>query len=129
MHISHLAIWVANLENVLAFYQTYFGAQPSAKYVNEQKQFESYFLHFSAGPRLELMHQRNFPSANPPIAEMHLGYAHIAISVGSETEVDRLTLQLKHDGFQCLSGPRWTGDGYYESVILDPEGNHVEITI
>lgn len=127
MHIEHIAVWTQHLEAMRAFYQTYFGARAGLKYHNPQTQFESYFLSFASGVRLELMQA---PDVEADSQIMHaLGYAHIAISVGSKDEVDRLTARLEADGYQVVGQPRTTGDGYYESVVLDPDGNRVEITI
>lgn len=129
MTIDHFAIWVSDLEAMKAFYERYFGAQANARYGNARKQFHSYFLTFAAGPRLELMQRPDItPLARQPGQEF-LGYAHLAMTVGSEAAVDELTQRLVTDGYQRLDGPRWTGDGYYESVVLDPEGNRLEITV
>lgn len=127
MKIEHLAIWVKDLEKMKSFYAKYFRMNCSEKYTNPKKQFSSYFLSFSEGTRLEIMHQ-------PDIAEEEgksrpaYGLAHFAISVGSKQKVDELTETFRKDGFEIAGEPRLTGDGYYESVILDPEGNRIEIT-
>ena len=127
MKIEHLAIWTEDLERLRLFYETYFGATSSARYVNAAKQFESYFLSFATGARLEIMYS---PGLRPRGEEElpSSGYAHMAFSVGSREGVDALTRQLQNDGYRILGGPRLTGDGYYESLILDPDGNRVEIT-
>ncbi len=129
MKIEHLAIWVKDLEKSRDFYVRYFDMDCNEKYTNSKKQFTSYFLSFKgAGTRLEIMHR-------PDIAEalsdqsLSLGITHFAISVGSKEKVDTLTEQLRTDGYTVTGEPRTTGDGYYESVVLDNEGNHVEITI
>jgi lactoylglutathione lyase len=129
MHIAHLAIWAKDLENLKAFYEHYFGAQASTKYTNGQKHFQSYFLTFTSGARLELMSRPDISSMATQPGQERLGYAHLAMSVGSAAAVDALTVRLVNAGYQRLDGPRWTGDGYYESVILDPEGNRIEITV
>jgi lactoylglutathione lyase len=129
MHIAYLAIWAKDLENLKTFYERYFGAQANTKYINVQKQFQSYFLTFTSGARLELMYRPDIPSMATQAGQERLGYAHLAMSVGSEAAVDALTMRLVTDGYPCLDGPRRTGDGYYESVILDPEGNRIEITV
>jgi len=127
MKIDHLAIWVSDLEASRRFYETYFKATAEEKYHNPKKSFTSYFLNFEEGCRLELMHR-------PDISEIlqnggeALGLTHFAISVGSKSKVDTLTERLRQDGFNILSEPRTTGDGYYESVVLDSEGNRIEIT-
>jgi lactoylglutathione lyase len=129
MQIEHLAIWTMQLDELRSFYKTYFQAQAGDKYVNPDKQFESYFLSFpQGGARLELMRKPDVVEPPDPTAQL-AGYAHLAFSVGSEEQVDALTAQLKADGFQVIDGPRHTGDGYYESCVLDPDGNRVEITV
>lgn len=126
MQIEHIALWTTDLERSRSFYQTYFGATANDKYGNETKQFESYFLTFSNGARLELMTN---PDLSEPITERRVGWAHIAISLGTREAVNTLTSKLEADGYIVLSQPRITGDGYYESVVLDPDGNHIELTI
>lgn len=127
MKIEHIAIWTSDIEVMRQFYEKYFQAVSSNKYENKDKGFESYFLSFDSGARLELMKKQ---TANETIVKdkEHLGIAHFALSVGSETDVNRFTARLKEDGFSIIDGPRRTGDGYYESVVLDPEGNRIEIT-
>ena len=139
MKIEHVALWVKDIEAMKDFYVTYFGATPSAKYVNESKGFQSYFLSFGdGGARLEIMARGDVQAratiesdvtetAGP--AKPGLGYAHLALSVRSAEAVDELTARLVADGYERLDGPRRTGDGYYESVVADPEGNRVEITV
>jgi len=128
MKIEHLAIWVRDLEKMKAFYETYFQAKAGAKYHNPQKQFTSYFLSFEEGPRLEIMHRPNIPDNLNDIIQEYQGIIHFAISVGSKDSVDLLTNDLQAAGYQVVGAPRTTGDGYYESVILDPENNRIEIT-
>jgi len=127
MKIEHLAIWVKNLENMRTFYGTWFGAQAGGLYFNPNKNFRSYFLSFENGCRLELMHRPEIPENQNDIETQNLGLIHFAISVGSEQNVDDLTEKLRAAGTRILGEPRWTGDGYYESVVLDPEGNRIEI--
>jgi len=129
MHMTHLALWVQDLERLKAFYETYFGAQATAKYVNARKHFQSYFLTFASGARLELMQRPDIPPRATLPGQECLGYAHLAMAVGSTAAVNALTQRLVADGYPVLDGPRWTGDGYYESVIADPEGNRIEITV
>ena len=124
-HIEHIAIWTRDLERLKAFYETYLGGKAGDKYVNFAKQFESYFLTFSYGARLEIMHS---PDVTQPPENVHAGYTHLAFSVGSEAAVDALTARLQEDGHQIVSNPRRTGDGYYESHVLDPDDNRIEIT-
>lgn len=129
MKIEHVAIWTRNLERLKTFYETYFQAQSNEKYLNPAKGFESYFLSFESGARLELMQMKGIPdNLNDPAAQ-YLGIIHLAISVGSKEKVNNLTSLLKEDGYQIIGLPRATGDGYYESVVLDPDGNRIEITV
>lgn len=130
MRIEHVALWARDIEALRLFYMRYFGAQANDKYHNTRKQFQSYFLTFANGARLELMQRPDVkPIDRTKPEQAFFGYAHLALSLGSEQTVDQLTAQLIADGFTCLDGPRWTGDGYYESVILDPEGNQIELTV
>lgn len=128
MRIEHVAIWTNNLEVMRSFYEKYFHAIPGKKYVNSNKNFSSYFLNFEEGARLELMHNPAIISTNHIHFSEHTGIIHFAVSVGSKQKVNELTERLKQDGYQILNGPRTTGDGYYESVVLDPENNIIEIT-
>ena len=129
MKIEHLAIWVKDLEVMKAFYEKYFEGKAGKKYTNEKKQFTSYFLTFSEGSRIELMHKPQVAALIQDPTIEHLGLAHFAISVGSKDKVDQLTQKLSSDAYTILGHPRTTGDGYYESLILDPENNRIEITI
>lgn len=129
MKIEHLAVWVADLEKMKKFYQTYFQATAGEKYHNSKKQFESYFLSFASGARLELMRRADIATSKQDLHSESIGLAHVAFSVGSKEKVNLLTEQLRTDGYVVFDGPRTTGDGYYESVVLDPEGNRLEITI
>lgn len=124
MKIAHLAIWTRDIEKMKDFYVKYFEAQSNEKYVNERKGFESYFLTFEGGASLELMRRRDIVSESLKDA---LGYAHMAFDLGTREDVDRLTEILKADGCIHKDGPRLTGDGYYEAVLLDPEGNTIEL--
>ena len=128
MKIEHMAIWVADLELMRSFYERYFSAISGKKYHNPAKNFTSYFLSFSEGPRLELMQKPEISSIGNNANE-YLGITHFAVSVGSKEKVDSLTATLGKDGYSVVGVPRTTGDGYYESVVLDPEGNRIEITI
>ena len=127
-HIEHAALWTPDLERARTFYESFFDATAGDKYVNPEKQFSSYFLAFDSGARLELMHTPVMASALED-ATATAGYAHLAFSVGSEHAVDALTDRLRDNGYEVIGEPRWTGDGYYESVVSDPDGNRVEITI
>lgn len=128
MKIEHIAIWVDDLEKMCDFYSAYFGFNSSEKYTNEKKGFASYFLSFGEGKtRLELMSKKDIIQ-EPSKRGLAKGMAHFALSLGSKEAVNTLTERLRNDGFTIESEPRTTGDGYYESVVLDPEGNLVEIT-
>lgn len=129
MKIEHLAIWVENLEKMRHFYETYFQAVSNTKYHNPIKKFSSYFLTFDSGCRLELMQKPDIPPLSQKAEKEYLGIIHFAVSVGSKQQVNALTEQLRQEGYPVIGEPRWTGDGYYESVILDPENNRIEITI
>jgi lactoylglutathione lyase len=129
MHIEHVAIWTKSLERLKAFYETYFQARAGDKYVNPGKQFESYFLTFSSGARLELMQRPTIPESLNDTEAQFSGYTHLAFAVGSKERVDALAARLQEDGYRVVDGPRHTGDGYYESCVLDPDGNRVEITV
>lgn len=128
MKIEHLAIWVRDLEKMKHFYTTYFQGKAGKKYHNPKKNFESYFITFDEGCRLELMHNPNIPEGQNDAFKQFTGMIHFAISVSNKENVDTLTEKLEKDGFQIVGAPRTTGDGYYESVVLDPEMNRVEIT-
>jgi lactoylglutathione lyase len=125
MKIEHIALWTPDLEQSRVFYETYFGVTASKKYRNIKTQFESYFLTFEDGARLEIMQR---PDIHQRIEQPALGWHHLAMSVGSQKAVNTLTERLRKAGYTIASEPRTTGDGYYESVVLDPDGNAVEIT-
>ncbi len=128
MHIEHIALWTDDIDRLTGFYAAYFGARIGQRYINAAKGFESCFLSFDSGARIELMRTTTLaPVASEPGAQ-RMGLTHLAITVGDEAGVDTLTKRLRHDGCPVLDGPRRTGDGYYESVVLDPDGNRVEIT-
>ncbi len=126
MHIEHLAIWTNQLEELKEFYVMHFGAIPNEKYSNHQKKFSSYFLEFDSGSRLEIMQMEGIKK-NPLEPNQHTGLVHFAIGVDSRNEVDAVTEKLHAAGVIIYSQPRTTGDGYYESVIEDPDGNLIEI--
>lgn len=126
MRIDHLALHVPDLEAGRDFFVTYFGGSAGKKYVNLTTGFSSYFVSFEDGARLEIMH--NEARTQAP-SEAHVGFHHIAFSVGSHEAVDAKARELQAAGFELVSGPRTTGDGYYEAVIVDLFGNHIEITI
>jgi len=128
MKIEHVALWCKDLEQTCEFYTRFFGALSSQIYQNREKNFTSCFLCFESGARLELMHHPDLvdlASNN----EKRTGWSHLAIAVGSEEKVIQLTTEIGQTGFTILSMPRKTGDGYFESVVFDPEGNRLEITV
>lgn len=126
MKIEHVAIWVKDLEKMKTFYETYFQAVAGEKYHNTKKGFESYFLTFEESTRLEIMRRSDIDQF---ASEELIGWAHIAISLGNKEMVDQMTARLKKDSYLLVNGPRVTGDGYYESVFEDPEGNLIELTV
>ena len=127
MKIDHIAFWVKDLEGMKNFYKQYFNMNCDEKYENKSKSFSSYFLSFGSGARIEIMHR---PDISDQFGKKGVsnGLTHLAISVGNRAKVDELTDQMRKDGFEILGEPRLTGDGCYESIISDPEGNHIEIT-
>ncbi len=127
MKIEHIAMYVNDLEAARDFFVTYFGGKANQLYHNKSTGFRSYFISFDGGARLELM---NKPELTDPAKDVdRTGYAHVAFSVGSAEKVDELTALLKADGYEVISGPRTTGDGYYESRVIAVEGNQIEITV
>jgi lactoylglutathione lyase len=127
MRIEHIAFWTENIEQLANFYATYFGARIGPKYENPAKGFESRFLSFDAGARIEIMCSTTVNPLRQPAGMQRMGLAHVAISVGSRQRVDELTERLRCENVEVVDGPRQTGDGYYESVVLDPDGNRVEV--
>lgn len=127
MRIEHIAMYVNNLEAARAFFVTYLNGHSNDGYHNKTTGFRSYFISFDDGARLEIMNKPGV--ADPENTLSRMGYIHIAFSVGSKEQVDALTSKLKADGFEVVSGPRTTGDGYYESCVVAIEGNQIEITI
>jgi lactoylglutathione lyase len=126
MRIDHIACWTEDIDRLAAFYARYFSAEIKSPYHNPVKNFTSRFLVFPEGGRLEVMHN---PEIQIPPTSPHIGFIHLAFSVGSQDAVDQLTEILRNDGFPPIDGPRWTGDGYYETALLDPDGNRIEITL
>lgn len=127
MKIEHIALYVNDLAAARDFFVRYFGASSNEGYHNEKTGFRSFFLTFEGGTRLELMTRPAMEDLEKPLTRT--GFAHIAFSVGSREQVDALTKRLQTDGFEVVSGPRVTGDGYYESCVVAPEGNQIEITV
>ena len=129
MTLEHAAIWTDNLEALKDFYVRYLDGQSNKKHVNEKKQYESYFISFGSGARLELMTRPNISdNQNDTILLQHKGIIHLAFEAVTRQEVDEKAKLFSANGFQILDGPRTTGDGYYEFVTLDPDHNRIEIT-
>ena len=127
MRIEHVAMYVNDLERAKSFFERYLGASANKEYHNKTTDFRSYFLTFDDGARLEIM---NRPGMDDPEKTLNrTGLIHIAFSVGSREKVDELTRLLESDGYEVISGPRTTGDGYYESCVVSIEGNQIEITV
>ncbi len=127
MKMEHIAMYVKDLEKTKTFFEIYLNARANAGYHNPKTDFRSYFLSFDDGARLEIMNKPQMQDS--PKALTQTGYIHIAFSVGSKEKVDELTAKLKEDGYEIISGPRITGDGYYESCVVGIEGNQIEITV
>lgn len=127
MKIEHVAMYVNDLETARRFFEKYLGASSNDGYHNPKTNFRSYFLTFDDGARLEIMNKPSITEQDKSLERT--GYIHIAFSVGSKETVDLLTDRLKADGYEVLSGPRTTGDGYYESCVVGIEGNQIEITV
>ena len=126
MKIEHIAMYVSDLEAARDFFVTYLGGTSNDGYHNRNTNFRSYFISFDGGARLELMTRPELADQAKPLNRT--GYAHIAFSVGGREKVDELTARLKADGYEVVSGPRTTGDGYYESCVVAIEENQIELT-
>ena len=127
MKIEHIAVYSAQLEEMKEFYVRYFDGVPNNKYHNPRTGMSSYFIQFSGETRLEIM---SLPELAPAVQEVYrMGLTHLAFSLGSKEEVDRLTALITGDGYELLSAARTTGDGYYESCVADPDGNRIELTV
>ena len=127
MKIEHIAMYVNDLEAAKDFFIRYLGGNSNNGYHNPRTGFRSYFISFDGGARLELMNKPEMDDCGKPLNRT--GYAHIAFSVGGKERVDALTEKLRSSGYEVVSGPRTTGDGYYESCIVAIEGNQVELTV
>jgi lactoylglutathione lyase len=129
MKLEHVAIWTEDLERLKDYYVKYFGGKSNDKYFNPTKNFESYFLTFESGARLEIMKKPDIPAnLNDTIKKQHQGIIHLAFGVETMAEVEGKLKELQQNGYQILSGPRKTGDGYYEFETLDPDNNRLEVT-
>ena len=134
MKIDHIALYTDDLERARAFYERYFAATANDRYHNVKTGLQTYFLRFpDSDTRLELMTRPQLTDSSERTLRTgfihHGGQHHTVERVGSREAVDRLTETLVAAGYPCLSGPRTTGDGYYESVVTDPDGNLLEITV
>ena len=127
MRIEHVAMYVEDLEKTKDFFIKYFEANAGERYYNPKTELQSYFLSFEDGARLEIMQKPRVSNVRKELART--GYIHLAVSVGSREKVDALTKRLEEDGYNVVSGPRVTGDGYYESCVLGIEDNQIEITV
>jgi lactoylglutathione lyase len=127
MKLEHAAIWTNQLEILREYYLKYFQGNSNAKYVNEMKGFQSYFISFESGARLEIMSRTDIPVNLNDHINQYLGIIHLAFAVDTMEEVDQKAEELRHAGFSILSGPRRTGDGYYEFETLDPDNNRLEV--
>jgi lactoylglutathione lyase len=128
MILEHAAIWTNDLEKLKGYYEKFYGAKAGNKYRNESTGFESYFLSFESGARLEIMQRPGIPdNLNDTIHVQYIGIIHLAFRVATRNEVDEKALELSDGGYALLRGPRLTGDGYYEFETLDPDGNRLEV--
>jgi lactoylglutathione lyase len=128
MTLEHVAIWTNDLNKLKLYYENHFEAKSSDLYINQQTGFQSYFLSFSEGARLELMQKKNIPdNLNDRKFTQHQGLIHLAFGVRNRKDVDTKAEELRAAGFEILRGPRTTGDGYYEFETLDPDGNRIEV--
>lgn len=127
MKIEHIAMYVNDLEAAKEFFIKYFDAVSNEMYHNQRTGFKSYFLSFEEGARLEIMTKEVMEDTKKTLTRT--GFIHLAFSVGSKEKVDSLTSKMKEDGYEVISGPRTTGDGYYESCIVAVEDNQIEITV
>jgi lactoylglutathione lyase len=128
VRIEHVGLWTEDIDRLAGFYSTYFGAAVGPRHANPQRGFVSRFLAFAGRARIEIMSTTAISLVRCDPGAQRMGLAHFAISTGSEKQVDELSLQLKKDGFILLHEPRRTADGCYESVVLDPDGNRIELT-
>jgi lactoylglutathione lyase len=129
MNIDHVAIWTTQLERLKDYYVKYFDGRANEKYINIERHFESYFVSFESGSRLELMQMKGIPqNMNDTTVKQYLGIIHLAFGVETMNMVDEKLTELENDGYKILKGPRKTGDGYYEFETLDPDNNRIEVS-
>ncbi len=127
MVIEHVAMYVNDLEKTRDFFVDFLGGKSNDGYHNERTGFRSYFVSFDGGARIEIMNKPDMSDENKDLNRT--GYAHIAFSAGSRERVEELTEKISNAGYEVVSGPRTTGDGYYESCIAAVEGNQIELTV
>lgn len=129
MTIDHVAIWTPQLEKLKEYYIKYFNGKSNEKYTNKEKHFESYFISFDSGTRLELMQMPGIPrNLNDTVEKQYHGIIHLAFGVENMNMVDEKLNELTNDGYKILRGPRKTGDGYWEFETLDPDNNRIEVS-
>jgi lactoylglutathione lyase len=129
MIVDHVAIWTNQLEHLKDFYVKYFNGRANEKYINREKHFESYFVRFDSGSRIELMQMPGIPeNQNDTAGKQHQGLIHISFAVATMKEVSEKAVELELAGFKILRGPRKTGDGYFEFETLDPDENRIEVS-
>lgn len=129
MTLDHVAIWTTNLEKLKDFYVKYFNGIANEKYKNVETGFESYFLTFDSGSRLEIMQRPGIPeNLNDTAVRQHMGLIHLSFSVKNMELVLKKCGEMGNDGFRILRGPRRTGDGYFEFETLDPDNNRIEVS-
>jgi lactoylglutathione lyase len=129
VRVEHVALWTDDIDRLAGFYARYLGASIGPKYTNTDKGYESRFLVCEGGARLELMRTTLLQPILHAPGVQRMGLTHLALSVGADGRVDELTEQLRNAGYPVVDGPRHTGDGYYESVVLDPDANRLELTV
>jgi lactoylglutathione lyase len=129
MKIDHVAIWTDQLERLKDYYVKFFNGRANKKYVNSERHFESYFVSFDSGSRLELMQMPGIPpNLNDTVEKQYSGLIHLSFGMETMGMVDEKLNELKRNGFKILKGPRITGDGYYEFETLDPDNNRIEVS-
>ena len=129
MNIDHVAIWTSQLDKLKDYYVKYFNGSANNKYLNKERHFESYFVSFDSGSRLEIMQMPGIPpNLNDTIDKQYSGFIHLSFGMETMGMVDEKLNELRRDGFRILKGPRKTGDGYYEFETLDPDNNRIEVS-
>jgi lactoylglutathione lyase len=129
MTIDHVAIWTTQLETMKDYYVRYFNGVANIKYRNNESQYESYFVSFDSGSRIELMQKPGIPeNLNDTVEKQYLGIIHLAFGVENMDLVNQKLKELAGDGYKILRGPRKTGDGYWEFETLDPDNNRIEVS-